>query len=140
MSAASDKLTINLLDRKQAWGAIKSQVFPFLAVVLQSGRGFVMTIQPGKRSAAQNRRYWGRGVLAQVAEKAIVGGRRYSAEAWHEQFKRQFIGVIETPDGRVMGASSAKLTVKEFCEFCERVEAYASTELGVEFENLEPNE
>jgi len=140
VSAATDKLTINLLDRKQAWAEIQSKVFPFLATALQSGRRWVLTIQPETRSLAQNRRYWGRGVLAQVAEKAVIGGRRYSAEAWHEQFKRQFIGVVETPDGRVMGASSKKLTIKEFAEFCERVEAYASTELGVEFENLEPVE
>jgi hypothetical protein len=78
-------------------------------------------------------------VLAQVAEQAVVGGKLYSAEAWHEQFKRQFIGVIELPNGEVIGMSSADLDKAEFSEFCSQVEAYAATELGVVFQDL-PNE
>jgi hypothetical protein len=51
----------------------------------------------------------------------------------HEQFKRQFIGVIELPNGQVIGESSAKLSTAEFSEFCGQVEAFAATELGVTF-------
>jgi hypothetical protein len=76
-------------------------------------------------------------VLAQVAEQAVVGGRLFPAEIWHEQFKRQFIGVIELPNGQVIGKSSADLTTVEFAEFCTQVEAYAAQELGVRFYDLE---
>lgn len=102
--------------------------------VMQAPDGHYVEIKPRTRTLEQNARYWGRGILAQIAEKARVGGRRFSAEAWHEQFKRQFIGIDELPNGQVIGRSSAKLSVKEFSRFCDEVEAFAATELGVEFD------
>ena len=135
----AETLTVELHNRQQAWAAIKAQVFPFLAQVLQGGHRWVLTITRRKRTSKQNRRYWGKGVLAQIAEQAVVGGRQFSAEIWHEQFKRQFIGVEELPDGSVIGKSSTKLTTTEFCDFCDAVEAYACTELGVTFYDLEPH-
>ena len=131
-------LSIELHNRAQAWAAIKAQVYPFLARWLQDGKRLVLTIKLRKRTAPQNRRYWGRGVLAQIAEQATVGGKLFAAEVWHEQFKRQFIGVIELPNGEVIGKSSAELTTGEFSEFCTQVEAYAVTDLGVTFYELEP--
>ena len=133
----SESLTIELHNRAQAWAAIKAQLFPFLAAVLQSGGRWVLTVTRRKRSKAQNRRYWGNGVLKQIAEQAVVGGRLYPAEIWHEQFKRQFIGVEELPNGQVIGKSSTKLTTAEFCDFCDQVEAYAASELGVTFYDLQ---
>ncbi len=102
---------------------------------MQAPDGWFVTIKPKTRTLEQNARYWGRGVLAQIAEKAVVGGRRFSAEAWHEQFKRQFIGIDELPSGQVIGKSSTKLTVKQFTDFVDQVEAYAATELGVQFDD-----
>ena len=131
-----DSLTLELHNRQQASAIIKSQLFPFLANVLQGGSKWVLTVKRQKRTLAQNRRYFGRGVLAQIAEQATVNGKLYSAETWHEQFKRMFIGVVELPNGEVIGASSTKLTTAEFCDFCDKVEAYAATELGVTFYEL----
>lgn len=132
-----DSLTVELHNRQQAWAAIKGQVFPFLARVLQGSGRWVLSIHRRKRTKAQNRRYWGNGVLKQIAEQATVNGRLYSAETWHEQFKRLFIGVIDLPSGEVIGKSSTELTTAEFCEFCDQVEAYAATNLGVTFYDLE---
>ena len=129
-------LAIELHNRQQAWAAIKAQVFPFLAASLQAGATWVLTIDKKKRSSKQNRRYWGKGVLAQIAVQAKGG--RFGAETWHEMFKRSYIGVIELPNGEVIGESSASLTTKEFCDFCDEVEAYAVTELKVIFQDLEP--
>lgn len=133
----SEVLTIELHNRQQAWAAIKAQVFPFLAQVLQGGHRWVMTIGPRKRTKAQNRRYWGNGVLAQVAAQAAINGRLYSTETWHEQFKRMFIGVEQLPNGDVIGKSSTALSTAEFSDFCSQVEAYAASELGVTFYELE---
>lgn len=133
----NESLTIELHSRTQAWAAIKAQLFPFLAQVLQGGHRWVLTISRRKRTKPQNRRYWGRGVLAQIAEQATVNGRLFPAEVWHEQMKRQFIGVIELPNGEVVGKSSTELDTAEFSEFCGKVEAYAATELGVTFYDLE---
>lgn len=133
----SDTLTIELLNRQQAWADIKEKLFPFLAGKLQAGRRVVIKAGPPVRTKAQNRRYWGNGVLKQIAEQAVVNGRLYGAEVWHEQFKRQFIGVTELPCGQVVGMSSTKLTTAEFRDFCDQVEAYAATELGVTFHDLQ---
>lgn len=135
-----ETLTIELLNLQQAWAAIKAQLFPFLGAVLQSGGRWVLTVSRRKRTTAQNRRYWGNGVLKQIAEQAVVNGRLYGAEVWHEQFKRQFIGVQELPCGQVVGMSSTRLSTTEFCEFCDRVEAYAASELGVTFYDLQRHE
>lgn len=136
----SEQLVIELYNRQQAWSAIKGQLFPFLQSVLQGGAGWVLSVARKKRTKAQNRRYWGGGVLKQVAEQAVINGKTYPAEVWHEQFKRQFIGVIELPNGEVIGKSSTGLSTKEFCDFSDQVEAFAATELGVRFVDLEPHQ
>ncbi len=136
----SEQLVIELHNRQQAWAAIKGQLFPFLQSVLQGGAGWVLSVARKKRTKAQNRRYWGGGVLKQIAEQAVINGKTYPAEVWHEQFKRQFIGVIELPNGEVIGKSSTGLSTKEFCDFSDQVEAFAATELGVRFVDLEPHQ
>ncbi len=135
----SESLTVELHSRQQAWAAIKAQVFPFLSQVLQGGHRWVLTISRRKRTKPQNARYWGKGVLAQIAAQAVVNGRLYSAETWHEQFKRDFIGFDELPNGQIVGKSSTGLSTTEFSEFCTAVEAFAATELGVTFYELEEN-
>lgn len=133
----TERLEFELHNRQQAWLAVKGQLFPFLANVLQGGGRWVLTVTRRKRTQPQNRRYWGQGVLAQVAAQAVINGKQFSAETWHEMFKRMFIGVDELPNGDVIGKSSTKLTTAEFGEFCTKVEAYAATELGVTFYDLE---
>jgi hypothetical protein len=51
-----------------------------------------------------------------------------------------FIGVVELPNGSVQGMSSKELDTAEFSVFCDQVEAYAATELGVTFYDLAPKE
>lgn len=136
----SESLSIDLHNRQQARLAIRGQLYPFLANVLQGGGRWVLTVARRKRTSKQNRRYWGGGVLAQIAAQAVVNGRQYPAEVWHEQFKRQFIGVEELPSGEVVGKSSKGLDTAEFSAFCDQVEAWAATELGVTFYDLAPRE
>lgn len=92
-----------------------------------------VTFYKSKRSLEQNRRYFGPAVLGAIAEQAWVGGRQYSKEVWHEQFKRQFIGVVDLPGGATMAMSSTELSVEEFSNFMQQVEAFAASELGVHF-------
>ena len=134
---SESSLTIELHNRVQAWNVIRDQLYPFVARWLQAGKQLRLTCKLRTRTPAQNRRYWGRGVLAQIAEQATSGGKLFSAETWHEQSKRQFIGVIELPNGEVIGKSSADLTTAEFCQFCDEVEAWAATELSVVFYDLQ---
>lgn len=131
-------LTLELRNRAQAWALITNQLYPFLKQWLSDGRQLVLTCKLRTRTTKQNKRYWSRGVLAQIAEQAAPDGKLYSAKIWHEQFKRMFIGVIEMPDGGVVGTSSTELGTAEFSEFCTKVEAFAATQLGVTFYDLEP--
>lgn len=113
----------------EAWKYIKPE--------LMAGHKMQLEAKRQKRTIPQNNRYWGKGVLAQIAEQAAPNGKLYSAEVWHEQFKRMFIGVDELPNGQVIGKSSTALTTSEFCDFCTQVEAYAASELGVVFYDLQ---
>lgn len=98
------------------------------------------------RKMSQNALMWV-GPLADIAEQAWVNGRRFSAEAWHEHFKREFLpdafdselcldGYAKwqvTPRGdRVLAGSTTQLTVKGMAQYLAQVEA-AGVELGVEF-------
>lgn len=132
-------LKLTLHNRQQAWADIQKVVFPFLGQWLAQGKRFELTIQPVKRSNKQNARYWGKGVLSQIAEQVAKGGKKYPAEIWHEYFKREFLGVSELPNGQVIGQSSTGLTQSQFSEFCAKVEAHAAAVLGVTFYDL-PNE
>lgn len=133
----AERLEIELHNRAQAWALIQGQLYPFLKAVLQGGGRWVLTVTRRKRTTKQNKRYWGGGVLAQIAQQATTrDGRMHSAENWHEVFKRMFIGVEQLPNGEVIGKSSTGLSTVEFSEFCTQVEAFAAAELGVTFYDL----
>jgi hypothetical protein len=97
----------------------------FLAVTVQ--------VYKSKRSLEQNRRYFGPAVLGAIVDQAWVDGRRYNKVSWHEYFCREFIGVVELPFGGTRAMHSSDLSIEEFSQFMQQVEAYAAQELGVEF-------
>lgn len=101
-------------------------------------------VKPRKKS--QNDLMWA-GPLRDIAEQAWVQGQRFTAEVWHEQFKRDFLpeeydpelckeGYVKwqiTPRGdRALVGSTTMLTVKGMAQYLTQVEA-AGAELGVEF-------
>lgn len=85
------------------------------------------------------------GILQPMAEQAYIGGRRFSAEVWHEHCKREFLPEEAgdatlahyrkwdyLPDGsRVLVGSTTQLTKRGFSEYMAQLEAYAVEELGV---------
>lgn len=98
------------------------------------------------RKLSQNALMWA-GPLTDIAEQAWVQGRRFPAEVWHEQFKRDFLPeeydpelCLEgyrkwdvTPRGdRVLVGSTTMLTRKGMAQYLQQVEA-AGAALGVEF-------
>jgi hypothetical protein len=100
--------------------------------------GWRVVIEPDERtrSGEQNRLYWA--TLNEIAEKAWVGEggekRQYPPDAWHAYFAGKFIGHSEVPGGRLIPISTTTLTTSEFTEYVERIRAYASLELAVEFD------
>ena len=97
------------------------------------GKPLAVEIKPekAKRSLNQNAYYWQ--MLQQIAEQTWVDGRQYNADVWHEAAKRQILGLVDLPNGQTMGRSSATLSVVEFAEYIQQVEAWAASELGVQF-------
>lgn len=87
--------------------------------------------ESSKRNLQQNRYYWQ--MLHQIESDAWVEGRQYAAETWHELAKRKFIGCLDMPGGGLMAMSTTDLSTKEFAEYVTKVEAWAASELGVQF-------
>ena len=114
------------------------QLYAFLRsnwlVMAQAGKplGVLVAEHKAKRSNPQNKLYWA--VLHTIAEDGWVNGKRYSADAWHENFKREFIGTEELPNGATAGISTTTLDVGAFSEYIERVIQYAAEHLGVMIE------
>ena len=96
-----------------------------------------------KRSNAANAFMWS-AVLEPIAGQAMPGGRKFSAEVWHEQLKRDYLpdetalGVKKwtyLPDGtRELAMSTSDLNSAEMADYLHRIQAYAATELGVSFD------
>lgn len=100
------------------------------------------------RKPDQNSLMWA-GPLREIAAQGYVDGRTYTAEVWHEHFKREFLPESYdpelckredyrkwdyTPGGeRILVGSTTDLTVRGFALYLTQVEAYAASELGVVF-------
>lgn len=99
----------------------------------QGGKPLAVTVNEHKkkRSNEQNKRLWS--MLNEIAEQAWVNGKRFSADAWHEHFKRTLIGMEELPDGSMIGISTTTLNVSEFGEYMEKIASCAASEFGIEF-------
>lgn len=101
------------------------------------GRPLLVTVEEyrAKRSAEQNRLF--HALLNTIAESATVGGKYFDVDTWKEHIRRKFIGTeeINLPDGARLerGIGTSSLTVPEFTLLIERVQAWAQTELNVEF-------
>lgn len=97
----------------------------------------IVTAEERQRNAQQNRFYWG-GVLKAISEQAWVEGRQFDKDAWHEYFARKY-GVLDEltlPDGEIITRrkSTTQMSVGEFSAYLNDVQAYATTDLGVQFE------
>ena len=97
-----------------------------------------ITIRPhkSKRSVEQNRRLWK--IYGELADKAWVNGRRYSAETWHEYCKGVLLGfdIKAMPDGTEVKTpiSTTTLNTAEMTDYQNRLQAWAAGEFGIIWE------
>lgn len=127
------------LRAPEAWKALAAFVAANAKACIERGRPLrvIVTTDEKKRNAEQNRFYWGL-VLTTIAEQSWVEGRQFDKDVWHEHLARKF-GVCDEvvlPDGEIVmrRKSTTQMTVGEFSDYLTRVQAYAATELGVEFD------
>lgn len=108
---------------------------------------FILREEVKARKPDQNALMWA-GPLRDIEEQAYVNGRTFSADVWHEHFKRMFLpeefdpalckeGYRKwdyTPAGeRALVGSTKQLTIRGFALYTKEVEAFAQNELSVEF-------
>lgn len=139
-------LTTNTMDTHPAATAQAGQGTPGAALQGRGmqppapGRGAPPSV-PGRgvRRAGQRRYYWGV-LLPAIAAQARLGGRAYAAEAWHELFKRRFLGWASRSVAVAGSArphtvrqvrSTSELGLRQMAHYLFQVQQCAAQELGV---------
>lgn len=114
---------------------LMTTIYNNLGVWLESNAELEVCIRPynSKRSIEQNRRLWA--IYGELADKAWVNGRRYSAETWHEYCKGYFLGFeLKTmPDGSELKTpiSTTRLNVAEMTEYQNNIQSWAANEFKI---------
>lgn len=82
------------------------------------------------------RRLWR--IYGEMADKAWVNGRRYSAETWHEYCKGVLLGfdIKAMPDGTEVKTpiSTTTLNTAEMTDYQNRLQSWAAGEFGIIWE------
>ena len=140
----SETLTVELANRQQAWVAIKGQVFPFLAQVLQGGRRWILTLKPETRTQAQNRLMWP--LLTAFSEQLDwpINGYmvKMDTDDWKDLLSAAFKGESVrlamglNGGGVLLGQRTSKFTKAQFSEFIEFLFATAA-DRGVKLPAME---
>ena len=132
----------------QAKASIQHRLAPFCRSMWEQGiERLTVTVEPedDAKTVQQGRFLWGV-VYSEIAHQATIGGVRYTSDAWHEFFKREYLPrrktktmvagrkrpVISTSLGTTKG-----LKIKSMSKYIEQVIAYAVTELGVQFSSTD---
>jgi hypothetical protein len=97
--------------------------------------------RPQDRTIQQNRYYWGV-LLKEISDQVMLEGQWWVSEAWHEYFKRKFLG-YSIEKVKIAGKrrahvirrlkSTADLEIGPFNKYLEQITAYAVLDLGVYF-------
>lgn len=117
---------------------LMTTIYNNLGVWLESNSELEVCIRPynSKRSIEQNRRLWK--IYGELADKAWVNGRRYSAETWHEYCKGMFLGfeLKAMPDGTEVKTpiSTTTLNTAEMTDYQNRLQAWAAGNFGLIWE------
>lgn len=117
---------------------LMTTIYNNLGVWLESNAELEVCIRPynSKRSIEQNRRLWK--IYGELADKAWVNGRRYSAETWHEYCKGVLLGfdIKAMPDGTEVKTpiSTTTLNTAEMTEYQNRLQSWAAGEFGIIWE------
>ena len=117
---------------------LMTTIYNNLGAWLEANAELEVCIRPynSKRSVEQNRRLWK--IYGELADKAWVNGRRYSAETWHEYCKGYFLGfeLKAMPDGTELKTpiSTTTLNTAEMTDYQNRLQAWAAGNFGLIWE------
>lgn len=114
---------------------LMTTIYNNLGVWLESNAELEVCVRPynSKRSVEQNRRLWK--IYGELADKAWVNGRRYSAETWHEYCKGVLLGfdIKAMPDGTEVKTpiSTTTLNTAEMTEYQNNIQSWAANEFKI---------
>lgn len=127
---------VELREPSQAREALARCALPWVGEQLAMGKELVaeFSLREDDRSDQQHKYYWAV-VLQDVAEGVVVGGQRYTKDAWHEYGKREFLP-RKTKKVKVAGRrrpvvstviqSTTGLTVRQMGQYLEKWMAFAA--------------
>lgn len=139
--------TIRVIGQQQI--ALAMALLPNLPIDPEAPVEIVIREENKVRGLDANSRMWA-GQLNDIEKQAWVNGRQFSAEVWHEHFKRQYLPEDNDPDlaelakegyrkwdydpagNRVVVGSTTQLTRKGFAIYLQQVEADGA-DMGVQF-------
>lgn len=141
----SKSLSLTWLDPVSAYQSITNELWPWAKPMLIAGHHLTVkaSVPEDDRTLIQNRYYWSGACLGAISDQAKIAGVRYDAVAWHNLFKRQFLG-YEIIKERVAGSkrllvirrlrSTSKLKLRAMNKYLEQVQAFGASDLGVFFD------
>jgi hypothetical protein len=101
-----------------------------------AGDDYLVTIEPPKRSLAQNARLWA--MLSEISNQVIWYGQKLSAEEWKHVFTASLRKqkVVPGLDGEfvVLGLSTSKMSILEMNDLQTLIEVFG-IEKGVDFKD-----
>jgi len=133
---SDESLQLVLQTPEQGHAAIAAQGWPWAKAQLQQGKPVVMEMKllEDELTERQRRYYWGV-VLRDIADHVVVGGQRYTKDAWHEYGKREFLPRV-TKKTKVAGrrrpvvvtviASTTDLSIRQMGQYLEKWMAFAA--------------
>lgn len=97
--------------------------------IMHAPDGYVVTLQPPKRSLLQNSKLWA--MLSDVSKQVIHHGQKLKPESWKDLFtahlKRQVMLPNIEGDGWIaLGTRTSEMSVGEMNELIECIYAYGS--------------
>lgn len=130
----TERLYLTLRNRQQAWELFKTQLFPFLAGVMQGGAVWVLSLVPETRTQAQNRLMWPLlTCFSKQLQWPINGSMVYmTPDDWKDvltaAFKGESVRLAMGLDGGVvmLGQRTSKFTKAQFAEWIEFLYATAA--------------
>jgi hypothetical protein len=121
---------------KDAWKYIKPNLFGGRKLILK-------VVDYEEEKTAQQRKFLHGYIYTEIAKQAVVEGRKYNLAVWKNYFREKYLGdeVIEVLNPmtgvitkQVVRVSTESLGVRGYNKLIEQVTAFATTELGVRFD------
>jgi len=130
--------------------ALTKTIWPWVKAQNMAGQSVTIELRLTEDSKTDaQRRYYHKAILTQIADQVATNGQKFPMPVWKEYFREKYLGfktktVTDPVTGknstRRMRTSTEGLGVKAYTLLIEQVTAFAVTELGVRFQEVNHDE